>query len=251
MDRLFLYPFFFVIGSFLGVLVYRLPRNISLLKSSFCEHCHKKITWWQNIPFLSYFFLRARCFYCKKPIRRNLFFIEAITFVGSLLIYENYTLPWFYLIVFYVFICHFLIDLEHHLLLDSLNLYLLLTFIIWRFILGESLIEGFLGLLFGFLFPFSIAWFFYRWKKQMGMGGGDFKLYAALGMLLGPIDVFYLIFYSSLLGIVFFISLIAFKKIDPQDPLPFGPSIILVASFQIYFPAYYEYLVSFWKMLPS
>jgi prepilin signal peptidase PulO-like enzyme (type II secretory pathway) len=124
--------------------------------------------------------------------------------------------------------------------MDSLNVCLLFLGILYRLLFQESIVDGFLGLLLGALFPGIIAWIFFKLKNQMGMGGGDIKLYGALGMFLGPYDIFLTIFYSSLLGIVFFLLGLLFKKIKKDDPLPFGPSILIVAFVQIFLSHLYQ-----------
>lgn len=241
MTDVFSFGLYFFIGSFLQVLIYRLPRDISLLKPSYCENCLKKVRWWQNIPIFSFLFLKGRCFYCHIPLKKMLIFTEVFIFVASCLIHYYYQpYYWLYICVFYIFYCQFFIDLEHFLLMDSLNICLLFLGILYRLLFQESIVDGFLGLLLGALFPGIIAWIFFKLKNQMGMGGGDIKLYGALGMFLGPYDIFLTIFYSSLLGIVFFLLGLLFKKIKKDDPLPFGPSILIVAFVQIFLSHLYQ-----------
>lgn len=234
---------YFFIGSFLNVLIYRLPRDISLLKPSFCEGCLKNIRWWQNIPIFSFLFLKGKCFFCKMPIKKMLLFTEIFIFITSCFLHYYFQpYHWLYISIFYVFYCQFFIDLENFLLMDSLNIILLFLGIVYRVLFQEDLLDGFLGILAGGLFPGIIAWVFFKLKNQMGMGGGDIKLYAALGMFLGPYDIFLTIFYSSIVGIIFFIFGLIFKKITKEDPLPFGPSILLVAFVQIFLPSYVNYI---------
>ena len=93
----------------------------------------------------------------------------------------------------------------------------------------------------GLLFPLSVAYAFYKIKGVEGLGGGDIKLFAVLGIMLGPIGILQNLFLSCLVGSVIGISLIVFKKASKNTGIAFGPSIILVASFQIFFPTMFDY----------
>ena len=128
-----------------------------------------------------------------------------------------------------------MIDIRHKLLPDSLNLYLaavLLAFAAIQFHWQHIA----LGALVGGGFTFTITWLFYKIRGQIGLGGGDIKLYAALGLYLGPVDVIHNIFMSCFLGAIVGLTLIALKKLDKKNPIPFGPFIIAVGFFQIFFP---------------
>jgi len=92
------------------------------------------------------------------------------------------------------------------------------------------------GGLVGFFVPLLITWIFYKIRGQVGLGGGDIKLFGILGLYLGPVGIVFNIFLSSLFGALVGSLLIAFKKLTKDKPMAFGPAIILVAVFQIYFP---------------
>jgi leader peptidase (prepilin peptidase)/N-methyltransferase len=134
-----------------------------------------------------------------------------------------------------IFICHFFIDLDHQLLLDKLNLYLLaliLPFVLITYQWYFWVVGGLLG----FGIPLIVTWLFYKLRGQIGMGGGDIKLFGIIGLYLGPTGVFFTIFLSCLVGAVLGSILILVKALDKNRPIAFGPFIILVASFQIFFP---------------
>lgn len=246
--------FFFIfgtlIGSFVNVLIYRLPLDLSIVSPrSFCPNCKKQIYWYENIPILSYLFLRGRCSSCQAQIPWNYPFIELLFGVVSLMLspkgvnpnyFLNYT---FFFSVFCVFTAHFFIDLKHKILPNSLNIFLAVVFVLHSIILHPWQ-YWVLGSLIGIGLPLAVTWAFYLARGQIGLGGGDIKLYGALGLYLGPVGIIHNIFLSCLVGSVFGLFLIILKKMSKDNPIPFGPFIIFVASIQIFFPDIYQTLLS-------
>lgn len=239
-----IYAFIFgsLIGSFLNVVILRLPLNKDLvLKRSHCPQCLTQLKWYHNIPIVSFLILKGRCDFCKTRISWRYPTIELLTALISLGLTPNdFDLNhiMFYLFQFSiaaVFIMHFFIDLDHHLLLDSINLYLLaiiLSFVLFHFHWTYWLVGGAVG----FLVPLIVTWLFYKLRGQIGLGGGDIKLFGILGLLLGAKGIMFTIFLSCLVGALLGVTFILTKKLTKDHPMAFGPSIILVASFQIYFP---------------
>ncbi len=231
-----------LIGSFLNVVILRLPLQKNLVSDrSACLKCGSQLKWYHNIPVLSFIFLRGRCGFCGQRISWRYPLIELLTGLISFWIFpENLNVESFglYLLFFSiscVFICHFFIDLDHQLLLDKLNIYLLLLIIPYS-IFNFHWTHWLLGGVFGFGVPLLVTWLFYKIRGQVGLGGGDIKLFGILGILLGPIGIFFTIFLSCFVGAIAGLLMIGMKKITKDRPLPFGPSILLVASFQIFFP---------------
>ncbi len=244
------YSFVFglLIGSFLNVVILRLPAKKDLVKArSACPQCGTQLRWYHNIPLFSFLFLRGKCGFCGVRISWRYPLIELLT---GLIAFGLFPESWdnlslaiyaFQFILACIFICHFFIDLDHQLLLDSLNLYLLaivlpyvLFFYHWNYwVLGGAI--GFGGTL-------LVTWLFYKIRGQIGLGGGDIKLYGILGLLLGPTGIVFNIFLSCFVGAVVGLILIALQKTTKNNPLPFGPSILVVASFQIFFPEYAQQL---------
>jgi len=250
------YFFFFVlgsmIGSFLNVIIYRIPRNIDFIfKSSHCVECKEKIPFYYNIPIIGYLLLRGRCSKCNKPFSIKYPFVELLTglaFVFISLRFPLFSMPLEFIIfssIFCVLLCIFFIDLEFYIIPNSLNLYLLAVFVL-KSILFEPLEFWLLGGFIGFFFPFLITWLYSVIRGQVGLGMGDVKLYGVLGIFLGPLGITQNIFLSCFLGALIGGGLIAIKKLDKNTPIPFGPFIVLVAVFQIYFPQLFKkYLVLF------
>jgi leader peptidase (prepilin peptidase)/N-methyltransferase len=188
-------------------------------------------------------FLRGKCFFCSERISWRYPSIEIITGIISFLLFPedlstgsltNYI---FYFSIACVFICHFMIDLDHHLLLDSLNLYLLILFLIHSFFFAPF-DYWILGGGIGFGAPLLVTWLFYKIRGQVGLGGGDIKLFGILGIFLGPLGIVFNIFLSCFLGAIIGIGLIFVKKLSRDKPMAFGPAILLVAAFQIFLPDY-------------
>ena len=240
----FIYSFVFgaLIGSFLNVVILRLPVQKDLvMKRSACPKCGSQLKLYHNIPIFSFTFLLGRCGFCQTRISWRYPLIEILTGLISFWLFpdnlnpENIGWYFYFFSIACIFICHFFIDLDHQLLLDKLNIYLLvliLTFSAFHFHWTHWLLGGF----FGFCVPLLVTWLFYKLRGQVGLGGGDIKLFGILGLYLGPMSVFFTIFLSCFVGAVVGILLILAKKISKDKPLPFGPSILLVASFQIFFP---------------
>ncbi len=231
-----------LIGSFLNVVILRLPKEKSVVfQRSFCPKCLSQLKWFHNIPVLSFIFLRGRCGFCHEKISLRYPLIEISTGLISFWLFPNSSnayslgLYFFHFGVACIFICHFFIDLDHQLLLDKLNLYLLaliLPFVLITYQWYFWVVGG----LFGFGIPLIVTWLFYKLRGQIGMGGGDIKLFGIIGLYLGPTGVFFTIFLSCLVGAVLGSILILVKALDKNRPIAFGPFIILVASFQIFFP---------------
>jgi len=247
-----IYAFIFgcMIGSFLNVVILRLPVKKNLVSDrSACPSCGRQLAWYHNIPILSFLFLKGKCGFCHNRISWRYPLIEILTglicfwlFPESL---EVESLGYFLFLfsIACIFIAHFFIDIDHKLLLDSLNLYLVLIILpysVFHFHWSYWLI----GAALGFGIPLLVTWLFYKLRGQIGMGGGDIKLYGILGFLVGPTGIFFTIFLSCMLGAILGITLILTKKMSSKNTMAFGPLILIVSAFQIFFPEYSRYLQS-------
>lgn len=239
-----IYAFVFglLIGSFLNVLILRLPLKKDIVKTrSACPKCGTQLAWCHNVPVVSFVFLKGKCGFCKTPISWRYPLIELLTGLISLWLFPgdldllSLTNYFFYFTIACIFIVHFMIDVDHQLLLDSINIYLFVI-ILSHVILYTTFSHWISGGLVGFFVPLLITWIFYKIRGQVGLGGGDIKLFGILGLYLGPVGIVFNIFLSSLFGALVGSLLIAFKKLTKDKPMAFGPAIILVAVFQIYFP---------------
>ncbi|MBT7608525.1 MAG: prepilin peptidase [Bacteriovoracaceae bacterium] len=230
----------------MNAVIYRVPRRISIITPrSSCTKCKKLIHWYENIPLISFLLLKGKCSKCKTLISISYPLIELTCgVVAFLLVPQRVTSEALIYFVFYfgtfaVLLAQFLIDLEHKLLPDSINIVLVLL-ILPVTIINQKWNFWLLGGLLGFGFPFVVTWFFYLLKGKVGLGGGDIKLFGILGLYLGVKGIFLNLFLSCMLGSVIGLSLIYFLKRDKKEPIPFGPFIIFVAVIQIYFPSYFR-----------
>lgn len=231
-----------MVGSFLNVVIYRVPLGQSVVTPrSRCPQCGKLVCWYENIPLISYLLLRGKCSKCsfKIPLRYPL--VELI--MGLMAVYllpdhfDRQGLYQFlsYFGIFAILLAHFFIDIDHQLLLDKLNILLFLIILPLAFF-SRPLIFWVLGGVVGFLGPYLITWFFYKWRGQIGLGGGDIKLFGILGILLGVQGIVLNIFLSSFVGSVIGGTLILIKRLNRTQAMPFGPFIIIASVLQLYFP---------------
>lgn len=254
MKTLFLsYSFLFgtFIGSFLNVIIYRLPREMDLVwKRSHCPQCKKQFKWYHNIPILSFLFLKAKCAYCKKNISWQYPIIEILTGLSSFFLFREYGLSFeycFFFIISCLLACHFIIDLNFQILPDSINFLILVMVIAYSFFglsFPMSWQSRFIGLFVGFGGTYFVTWVFYKIKGKIGLGGGDIKLFGIIGFLLGPLGITQNIFLSCMFGSIVMLSLIGLKKMRADQPIAFGPFIIIVFSLQIFLPEYFSQAMS-------
>ncbi len=240
--------FFFLglcFGSFANVVIFRVPLGKSVVKpNSACPNCNHKIRWFENIPILSYIFLRAKCSGCKIKISLRYPFVELI--MGLLFMGAFYYLGFsFYLVEILIFffglVCITFIDFDHMIIPDIFSLSGIVLGLIGAALNPERLFQDALfGVLVGFGFFYFVAWLFAYIVKKDGLGGGDIKLLAWIGAVLGLKSIFFVIFASSWLGILLGVSFLLIKRKSLKTKIPFGPYIALAAVlfffFQYWFP---------------
>lgn len=180
------------VGSFLNVVIYRMPNNMSLARpGSHCPACKYELRWYDNIPVLSYIILGGRCRKCKTHISFRYTAVEIVnTLLWALCVFlfweVSIPLAIVYMIASSVFICIFFIDLEHKVIFDRFHVVLLLLGAAAIFFDEKtSVLSHFIGAVAGFGVFFIIAWSCEKLLKREGLGGGDVKLAGAVGFLLG------------------------------------------------------------------
>ncbi len=240
-----------IIGSFLNVCVYRIPRQESIVfPASHCPDCGKKIKFWDNIPILSFLLLKGRCRFCGKKISIRYPLIELLTATLLLLLFLKYHLTLSFLTLSFfacVLIMISAIDLEHLLIPNKIILPSIMIGFLFMFIAGyERLLESLLGFIIGggvLLITAIIAPYF---LKQEGLGGGDIKLAAFTGIFLGRF-VLMALFWGFLLGGLAGLVLIVMRNKKLKDPMTFGPFLssgaLLTLLFGTYFWAAYLGLI--------
>ena len=231
------------LGSFANVCIYRLPKTKQFISGrSFCPKCKKKINWYDNLPIISFLFLSGKCRKCKKVIPLRYLIVELITGISFLLIYLNfenlYTIT-FLSILSLILIMIFFIDLENFIIPDSLNFIIMGLALLKNFLpnFNTSLIheinQSIIGGMVGYLSIWLIIYLYKTFKKIDGMGFGDAKLMAGIGLLFGWQSIPFILFVASILGLIFVVPSLIKKQKTMRTEIPFGPFII--AACLIYF----------------
>ena len=231
------------LGSFANVCIYRLPKNKQIVSGrSFCPKCKKKINWYDNLPLISFIILNNKCRNCKRVISSRYFIVELITGISFLLIYLNFKNPYtiiFLSILSLILIMIFFIDLENFIIPDSLNFTIIGLALLKNFLpnFDTSLIheinQSIIGGMVGYLSIWLIIYLYKTFKKIDGMGFGDAKLMAGIGLLFGWQSIPFILFVSSILGLIFVVPSLIKKQKTMRTEIPFGPFII--AACLIYF----------------
>ena len=214
-------------GSFLNVVIYRLPLRMSLFKpSSSCPHCKEKIKFYDNIPVLSFLLLRGKCRHCKGRISLRYPLVELLTAVCFLLLYSHYLLSFFFF-ASCLFACALIalgfIDFYHQILPDEITLPGLLLALIYSLFRADlNLRQALIGAVAGAGFLLFIYGAYYLLRKKEGLGLGDVTMMLLIGAYLGWRQAFFTLILASFVGALVGIFFIFYKKKDFQYSLPFG-----------------------------
>ena len=230
-----IFVFGMCIGSFLNVCIYRLPTSKSIVDPprSICPGCNNPIRFYDNIPVLSYIWLKGRCRNCDAPISFRYPMVELITGVVAVGLLFKFGLSLEGL-VYFVFISSLIvitfIDLDHQIIPDIITLPGIPIGLVASFVLPQiSFKSSVLGLLMGGGSLWLVAWAYSLIAKRDGMGGGDIKLLAMIGTLIGWQGVIFTIFASSVMGSVVGITIMLFKGKNMKFAIPFGPFLSIGA----------------------
>jgi leader peptidase (prepilin peptidase)/N-methyltransferase len=244
-----------LVGSFLNVVIWRLPKMLErdwrlqahdilgqpldtpqptynlMLPHSHCPHCDHSIRAWDNIPLISYVFLRGRCSNCAASISKRYPLTELACGVLSAFIAWHFGFGWpacLVLVLTWGLLAMSLIDAEHQLLPDVLVLPLLwLGLIVNSFDLFVPLHEALWGAIAGYLVLWSVFWLFKLITGKDGMGYGDFKLLAMLGAWGGWQILPLILLLSSFVGAIIGVTLLRFRNAKTSTPIPFGPYLAI------------------------
>jgi leader peptidase (prepilin peptidase) / N-methyltransferase len=244
-----------IIGSFLNVCIYRLPRSKSIVSPpSACPQCAKPIKFYDNVPLISYLVLKGKCRYCGARISVRYPVVEFIAGFLFLWLYRQLGLS-FELFVFLFFICTLIvisfIDLEYKIIPDVLSIGGIvagLLFAVVRPLFSYleprfNILDGLYGVLLGGGILFAIAWAYQFVTKREGMGGGDIKLLAMIGSFCGIKGVIFSLVSGSLLGTLVGIPLMLAKGENSKYAIPFGPFLSLGAVIYVYMGGYFINMV--------
>lgn len=251
------------VGSLLNVVIFRLPLMLRaewlkecrslmnqedgestppinlFLPRSFCPSCKNTVKAWHNIPVLSYLFLRGRCAYCQHPISLRYPIIELMTFALSLMALFHFGLSWqclFALLFIWLTIPLLFIDLDHQLLPDSLTLSLLwLGLVANTQNLFTTLPNAVLSAVGAYLALWLFIRIFYWITGKIGMGNGDFKLFAAFGAWFGWTQLPLILLLSSIAGAIIGSLYLKFQRKTRDTPIPFGPYLCIAGLVSLFY----------------
>ena len=241
-----------IIGSFLNVVIYRLPHMMKYewsqecreylglkpqpmnteklnlyLPLSHCTACKKPLKPWHNIPMISFLVLRGKCAFCGAKISPRYLLVELLCCIASVYVAWRFGVSWQTvggLLFTWIAISLTFIDLDHHLLPDQLTLLLLwIGLFLSMFSVFANSNEAIIGAISGYLIFYVTQWVFKLVTGKIGMGQGDFKYLAAQGAVLGWQQIPLIILLASVIGLIFGLIQISTKHQHKSTPLPFGP----------------------------
>lgn len=241
-----------VIGSFLNVVIHRLPKMLDrewreqcalllepdqelapaprynlMIPGSRCPGCNNPIRPWENIPVLSWLFLRAKCSACGMRISVRYPAIELTAAIMGAVVAHHFGFTWACLgalALTWSLIALTMIDFDHQLLPDAITLPMLWLGLVFSLLAGGTSPEdAIIGAAAGYLSLWSVFWLFKLVTGKEGMGYGDFKLLAMLGAWLGWQALPSIILLSAIVGATVGIGLILLQRMGREVPMPFGP----------------------------
>ncbi|MBW1742842.1 MAG: prepilin peptidase [Deltaproteobacteria bacterium] len=228
------------IGSFLNVCIYRLPRSLSLISpSSMCPSCQTPIPFYDNVPVLSYLWLRGRCRFCGAGFSLRYPVVELISGLFAVAVFDRYGFSWeslfLYGLIGALLVITF-IDIDYQIIPDVISLPGIVIGFLASFLLDYiTYKESLIGIILGGGLLLSVAWGYYLLTKKEGMGGGDIKLLAMLGAFLGWKGVMFTILAASAIGTLAGIAVAIRTGGGRKLAIPFGPFISLGAILYVFF----------------
>ena len=248
-------------GSFANVCIYRWPptddhpNGRSVVRpGSHCVACQAPIRWYDNVPLVSYLWLRGKCRACQAPFSARYLLVEALCGAlfgvawwftlgtGGMFAALDDRLVWFAIDAAFVLVLIVIafIDLDHKLILNIVTIPSIVVFYGLGLVEGRAWWEGLFGVAIGYGVPWLIGEIYYRIRKQEGLGLGDGMLLALVGALLGWRGVVAALFGGSVVGSILGITAILVRKRDDSGPslmkseLPFGPFLAIAATFYLF-----------------
>ena len=238
-----------LIGSFLNVCIYRVPRKLSVVSPcrSYCPACSSTLSWWENIPVFSWLFLLAKCRHCRCSISGGYPLVELLSSLAAIASVIKFG-PTLTALIVYALVAALIVitfvDLAFKIIpnvisFPGMTLGLLLGIFsqftgMLHFPLTQSTGDSLLGFLAGGGFFYALSAGYYAVTKRVGLGGGDVKLLAMTGAILGLGSVLPTIFVGSFLGAIVGIASMLIMRRGRHSEIPFGPWLSLGAILYIF-----------------
>lgn len=236
-NYIFMFAMGACLGSFGNVVILRLPKEESLMGRSRCGSCQKSIPWYQNIPIFAYFFLRGQCSQCHTKFSVRYPMVELLMAVLFTLVYHFYGSSWLtleYTIMVWGLVVSSFIDWDHMILPNEITYTGLVIGLVGAALNPErAFLDGFFGFLFGGGVLYLVSYVYFVLTGREGLGGGDIKLLAWLGAVLGWKAVPFIILSSSVVGSIAGIYMNRKAEDKLKAMIPFGPFIALGAVLYI------------------
>lgn len=227
-----------ILGSFANVCIIRMPKEESVIwPPSHCPSCDRRLSWWENIPVVSFLLLWGHCRSCKVRISLQYPLVEAFCILMALFTWWHFQEPVRFLTYFCLLIVPLVIvsviDLYNFIIPDVISLPgIVIGFLVHVLVEGRTdfvptMIDSVAGIMVGGGSLYLVALAYEKLKKQEGLGGGDVKLIAMLGAFFGWKAVLFILLLSSLCGSIVGLFLIVILRKDLKYVIPFGPFISL------------------------
>jgi len=230
-----------VIGSFLNVVILRLPTKDSsiIFPASHCPECKTPLAWYENIPVFSFLFLRGKCAHCRTTISPQYPLVEILTSFLAVAVLKTFG-PSLEAVGYFIFAAALLviifIDIRHQIIPDVISLPgIILGFLFSLFSHHLRWQDSLTGIILGGGVLYAIALFYLLLRKQEGMGGGDIKLLAMIGAWLGWQSLPFVIFFSSFSGSIVGLMAMRTQKKGGSTRIAFGPFLAGTAIIYLFF----------------
>jgi leader peptidase (prepilin peptidase)/N-methyltransferase len=238
-DSIFFLIFGLLLGSFANVIIYRMPAGKSVVRPrSHCQSCGKMVSWYDNIPVISWLLLRGKCRHCKAKISARYPIVELIMGIAFASVFYKVGLSWTlleYLIFVFFGVTASFIDIDHFILPDLFTLGGMVVGLVGAALNPErEFLSSLYGVLVGGGFLLLVAYGYFWLRGEEGMGGGDIKLLGWIGAVFGWEAIPSVVLISSLLGSVVGIIVMIKSKKGLKTQIPFGPYLVLAAIMFIF-----------------
>lgn len=239
--------FLSALASFFNVVIFRTAKEESFAKGrSKCEHCHKQITWYDNIPLFSFLMLKGRCRYCHKEIALSYFLTEFAAFIlGFVFALVLIRLPWLqsfslwqlisYFLIFFVLMFALLADLQYLIVPDFFVILLSILVVVAQVLMGANWLLPILAVVFSTAFFSGLYFLAKKILKKEALGLGDIKLMVPIAFLLSWPKILISVFLAFIIGGIFAMLMLITGKKKVGQALPFAPFLILSALISFFF----------------